>query len=62
VAHGKKAPPSDLRGKDGEVLQLEEFAAVKEALVREAMKGAIKRVAAGEKWPPDWDAVILRSP
>ena len=59
VAHGKTPTKTDLRGANGEPLDLDAFVAEIESLARATMKDAVDRIASGNGWPPDWDRLML---
>lgn len=59
VAHGKLPSRKDLRGPNDEPLDLDAFVTEIEALTRETLKRAIKRVADGQGWPPDWNRPLF---
>jgi hypothetical protein len=61
VAHGAAPNPKDLSNSSGANLTLQQFAATTEKLVRAGITRAMETVASGAGWPPDWDALILRS-
>jgi hypothetical protein len=59
IAHGDEPGPKELQ-LEGKAVTLAEFVTVIESLVRHGVREALRRATTpGEKWPPDWDALVL---
>jgi hypothetical protein len=46
----------------GDLVSAPEFATDLEELVRRALTKAVRLVASGERFPPDWDELLFASP
>lgn len=59
LVHTGKLPERELRTISGTQATPEEFADNLEDVLRQALKKALRVIASGERYPPDWDALML---
>jgi len=62
IVHGGTPDERDLRNLNREPVRVDIFADELEGVIRRALQIAIRQVAAGERFPPDWEELMFGGP
>jgi hypothetical protein len=62
IVHGGTPRKKDLRGLNGERVPIHAFADDLEGALRDALKTAIRLLATGKPFPPDWEKLMFAGP
>jgi hypothetical protein len=62
IVHGGTPDERELRNLNREPVRIDIFADELEGVIRRALQIAIRQVAAGERFPPDWEELMFGGP